>query len=119
MGHPGGHDDRVARPGGEFFTVEGEAVLPGGDDETLLLAGMDVLGDRPAGHAAPAEPDQLPVAVLGNGGELDPLAGGRVEEGPEAGHRGISPASRGVVLSRSWAIEAFSPSAGMMAHAAR
>lgn len=95
MGYPGGHDDRVARPGREFLSVEGEHGLAGGDDETLLLAGMDVLGDRPAGHAAPLEPDQLPVAVLGNRGELDPLAGRRVEEGPEAGHRAVTRASRG------------------------
>jgi len=45
-------------------TVEGEPGLAGGDDERLLLVRLDVLGDHPAGHAAPAEPDQMPVAVL-------------------------------------------------------
>ena len=93
MTYPGRHDDRVARSGHEFLTVEGETGLAGGNDETLLLAGMEVLGDQPARHAAPAEPDQLPVAVLSNRGELNPLAGGRVEEGPEASHRVVSPAS--------------------------
>jgi hypothetical protein len=95
MGHPGGHHDHVAHPGREFLTGQGEPGLAGGVDETLLLAGMDVLGHHPAGHAAPAEPDQLPVAVLGNRGELDPLAGGRIEEGPEAGHHAVTRTSRG------------------------
>src|ERR1022692_5092849 len=120
MAHPGRHDDRLARPGHEFLAVEGEAGLAGGNDEALLLAGMNVLGDYPAGHAAPAEADQLPVAVPGNRGELDPLAGGRVEEGPEAGHRKLEPDELCRLLPiRSSAIEDFSPSAGMMAHAAR
>jgi CIC family chloride channel protein len=30
---------------------------------------MDVLGDHPAGHAAPAEPDQVPIDVLSHRGE--------------------------------------------------
>ena len=47
---------------------------------------MDVLGDQAAGHAAPGEADQLAIAVLGDSGVLDPLTGGRVEEGLEAGH---------------------------------
>src|SRR5579863_1337622 len=95
MAHPGGHDNRVARPGHEFLTVEGEAGFTLGDDEALLLIRVDVLGDHPAWHAAPAEPEQLPVAVLGNRGELNPLAGGRVEERPEASHRAVSLASHG------------------------
>src|ERR1700678_4052575 len=91
MTHPGRHDDGLARLGNEFVAVERKACRAGGNDETLLLAGMDVLGDQPARHAAPAEPDQLPVGILGHRGELDPLAGARVEERPEAGHRPVSP----------------------------
>src|ERR1022692_145934 len=113
VANPCGHDNRVAGSGCEFLAVEGEAGLTFGDDEAFLLAGMDVLGDQPAWYAAPAEPDQLPVAVLGNGGELDPLAGGRVEEGPETGHRSCQPGELWLVLlRRPSAIEDFSPSSG-------
>ena len=52
--------------------------------------GVDVLGDQTAGHATPAEPEEILVAVLSYGRELDPLAGGGVKEGPEAGHRPVS-----------------------------
>jgi hypothetical protein len=38
---------------------------------------MDVPGD----HAAAAEADELSVAVLGDGGVLDPPAGGGVNKG--------------------------------------
>ena len=73
------------------------------DGEALLLAGMDVLGDHAAGNAAPGEADQLSVAVFGQGGVGDPLAGGGVEEGPEAGHGVISLRHdhRAFVLSRA------------------
>jgi hypothetical protein len=42
---------------------------------------MDVLGDHAAGHAAAVEADELSVAVLGDGGVLDPPAGGGVNKG--------------------------------------
>src|SRR5215472_501186 len=73
-----------------FGAVEGEVDFARQDGELLVLAGVDVLGDRPAGHDAPVEADELPVAVVGDGGVGDPLAGGRVEEGPEAGHGTVS-----------------------------
>ncbi len=87
--HAGGDDDRLARSGHMVLAVEGEVGFARQDGEALFLAGMDVLGDHPAGHAAPGEPDQLPVIVLGDGGVGDPLAGGRDEEGPEPGRRGL------------------------------
>jgi len=46
---------------------------------------MDVLGDRAAGHAAPVEANEISVVVLGDRRELDPLAGGWVEDGSEPG----------------------------------
>jgi hypothetical protein len=86
MADAGWDHDRLPGPGHAFLAVQGEVSFSCRDDETLLLAGMDVLGDHAAGHAAPAEADELPVAVLGDGCELDPLAHSRVEEGPETGH---------------------------------
>src|ERR1700683_1724607 len=79
----GGHDDRLARSGYAWLAVKGEVGFSGQDGEAFFLAGMDVLGDHAARHAAPVEADQLPVAVGGDGGVGDPLAGGGIEEGPE------------------------------------
>ena len=73
MRDTGGHDDRLARSGHMFLAVEGEVGLAGQDGEALFLAGVNVLGDNPAADAAPGEPDQLPVVVLGDGGVGDPL----------------------------------------------
>ena len=39
-----------------------------------------------AGHAAPVEPDECSVTVLGQRRVFDPFTSGRVEEGSEAGH---------------------------------
>ena len=64
----GGDDDRLARSGYALLAVEGEVGFARQDGKALLLAGMDVLGDHAAGHAAPVEADELPVAVLGEGG---------------------------------------------------
>ena len=99
----GGDDDRLARSGHELRAVEGEVRFAGQDGEALFLAGVDVLGDHPAGDAAPGEADELPVAVLGQGGVGDPLAGGGVEEGPEASHGVVSlrHAHRAFGLSRA------------------
>ena len=44
-----------------------------------------MLGDRAAGHAAPVEANEISVVVLGDRRELDPLAGGWVEDGSEPG----------------------------------
>jgi hypothetical protein len=86
MADAGRDDDRLAGPGHECLAVQGEMGFGRGDDEPFLLAGVDVLGDQAAGHAAPVEADELPVAVFGDGRVLDPLARRGVEEGPEAGH---------------------------------
>src|ERR1700689_3752316 len=90
MAHASRHDDGLAGLRHDFFSVNGEASVADGDDEALFLARMDVLGDHAARYAAPAEPEGLPVAVLGGSRELDPLPGGRVVERPEAGHRRVS-----------------------------
>ena len=82
------HDDRFARPSHATIAVQGEVRLTLFDRETFLLMGMDVLGDHATGHAAPAEPEVRPVVVLGQGRVLDPLAGGRIEEGSEP-RRGV------------------------------
>src|SRR4029077_15493948 len=80
-----GHDDGLARSGDARLAVQGDVCLAGQDGESLFLVGVDLLGDHAAGHAAPVEADELPVVVGGDGGVFDPLAGGGVEEGPEAG----------------------------------
>jgi hypothetical protein len=59
----GGDHDRVARPGDELLAAHGEEGLAAQDDEALLLVRMDVLGDHPAGHAAPAEADQQTASL--------------------------------------------------------
>ena len=59
--------------------------LARGDREALLLVGMDVLGDRAAGHAAPVESHDIFAAVIGGCGELDRFAGRRIGELPEFG----------------------------------
>src|SRR5215468_12686826 len=84
-----GHDDRLACSGYALFAAQGEVGFTRQDGESLFLAGVDVLGDDAAGHAAPVEADELPVAVVGGGGVGDLLAGGGVEEGPEAGHGAV------------------------------
>src|SRR5215472_2914753 len=73
-----------------FGAVEGEVDFARQDGELLVLAGVDVLGDRAAGHDAPVEADELSIAVVGDGGVGDRLAGGGVEEWPEAGHGTVS-----------------------------
>ena len=47
------------------------------DGEALFLQRMDVLGDHAAGDAAPAEADELPVAVFGGAVKVihSPVAG--------------------------------------------
>src|SRR5215468_2745366 len=72
-----------------FGAVEGEVGFARQDGELLVLAGVDVLGNRAAGHDAPVEADELSFAVFGDGGVGDPLAGGGVEEGPEPGHGAV------------------------------
>lgn len=67
-------------PGRAVLTAEGEAGFARHHDETPILARMDMLGDHAAGHAAAVEADELSVAVLGDGGVLDPPGGG-VEKG--------------------------------------
>jgi hypothetical protein len=96
-----GDDDRLSRSGYALLAAQGEVGFSCQDGEAFFLAGMDVLGDHAAGHAAPVEPHQMPVAVGGDGGVLDPLAGGGVEEGPEAG---------GVAISRMHDHQAFASS---------
>ena len=83
MRDAGRHDDSLPRSGDALLAVQGEVGFPGEDGESLFLAGVDVLGDDAAGHTAPVKADELPVAVGGDGGVGDPLAGGGVEEGPE------------------------------------
>ena len=63
--------------------------LPGDDGEAFLLVGMDVLGDHPTGRTGPVETNERSVVVFGDGRELDPLAGSRVEKGPESGVGGV------------------------------
>jgi hypothetical protein len=68
VGHASRDDDGFAGSGYVFLAVEGEVGFAGQDGEALFLAGVDVLGDDAAGHAAPAEADELAVVVGGDGG---------------------------------------------------
>src|SRR5450755_816151 len=68
------------------ISVDSEGDLARDDGEPLLLVRVDVFEDHTTRHAAPGEAHKLTVAVLADGGVLDPLTRGRVEEGPEAGH---------------------------------
>ena len=79
------HDERLARADHALLAGKGEVRLAGAYREALLLVGMDVLGDRTAGHAAPVEADGIFAAVLWGGGELDRFAACRVGERPEPG----------------------------------
>jgi len=79
------HNKRLARADDTVLAGYGEVRLAGGYREALLLAGMDVLGDRTAGHAAPVESHDIFASVIWGGGELDRLAGRRVGELPKPG----------------------------------
>jgi len=71
-------DERLTRADDALLIAEGEVGFTRDDREALLMVGMDVLGDRAAGHAAPVEADDAAVAVTRGCGELDGLAGGAV-----------------------------------------
>ena len=88
-GYPGGDDDGIARSGEVLLAVEGEASFASDDGEAFLLVRVDVLGDGPAGHTAPIEAQELAVAVRRYHRVLDVLAGGGVEERPEAGRPAV------------------------------
>jgi hypothetical protein len=51
--HPDRDDDRLPRTDDALLAVDGEVRLSGGDDEALLLVGVQVFGDRAARLAAP------------------------------------------------------------------
>lgn len=84
-----GHDEGLARADHASLASEGEVRLAGAYREALLLARMDVLGDRATGHAAPVETDDIFAVVLWGGGELDRFAGGRVENSRNGPDRAV------------------------------
>jgi hypothetical protein len=89
MGNARGHDDRGARLGCGFLAAEGEVGFAVCDDETLVVAGVEVLGDHPPGTLRQLNRTRskslLPAAV-----NSIPSPRSRVEGGPEAGHRPVS-----------------------------
>src|SRR5580704_14413570 len=76
-------DERLARADNPMLTGVREVRLARRDCEALLLPGMDVFGNRAAGHAAPVESHDIFAGVIRGRGELDRFAGRRVGELPK------------------------------------